>query len=64
MKLLIIEDRDGEVALMVVPDLYDDEYALEQADIVLESSRLSKEIDIPNVTHKGIGQYLLHRGVT
>lgn len=63
MKLLIIEDKDKEIALMVVPDLYDDIYALEQSDIVFESGRIDKVIDIPDITHKGVDQYLLYRGI-
>ena len=61
MKLLIIEDRDGEIALMIVPNSYDGMYALEQSDNVFESGRIDKEIDIPDITHKGVDQYHLYR---
>jgi hypothetical protein len=61
MKLLIIEDRDGEAGVMFVPDMYDDTYALEQADIVFQSGRVDKEIDMPEITHKGVMQYRLYR---
>jgi len=62
MKLLIIEDGN-DTGLMIVPNLYDDIYALEQADITFGSGRIDTEVDIPDIKHKGISLYVLYRGV-
>ena len=62
MKLLIIEDGN-DTGLMIVPNLYDDIYALEQADITFGSGCIDTEVDIPDIKHKGISPYVLYRGV-
>jgi len=65
MKLLIIQDEStDECGLMIVPDIYDDVFALEQASVFFIDGRIAKQASVPIPVSSLFEQYRLYRVAT
>jgi len=60
VKLLIIEGKHEEIGMMVVPSLYDEEFATGQANIDFVSSIIVEELNIPDFFYPKFQPYVLY----